>query len=52
MNFGFATRDLGELVTVPAEQVTLSDLRTRRSWVVELAPYQLATVSVTQALRG
>ncbi|MFF4835921.1 formylglycine-generating enzyme family protein [Streptomyces sp. NPDC001315] len=37
------------MVTVPAGQVTLSDRRTRRSWTVELAPYRLAAVPVTQA---
>ncbi|WP_336206978.1 formylglycine-generating enzyme family protein [Nonomuraea sp. LPB2021202275-12-8] len=39
-----------ETVAVPPGQVTLSGGRTRRSWTVELAPYELATVPVTQAL--
>ena len=38
------------MIAVPAGQVTLSDRRTQRSWAVELAPYQLATYPVTQAL--
>ncbi|MFI1385140.1 formylglycine-generating enzyme family protein [Embleya sp. NPDC020886] len=38
------------MVAVPAGQVTLADRRTRRSWSVELAPYRLASVPVTQAL--
>jgi formylglycine-generating enzyme required for sulfatase activity len=37
------------LVAVPAGRVTLSDRRTRRQWSVELAPYRLATVPLTQA---
>ncbi|MCT2588406.1 formylglycine-generating enzyme family protein [Streptomyces sp. N2-109] len=39
-----------EMVTIPAGVVTLSDRRTQRSWPVELAPYQLAALPVTQAL--
>ncbi|WP_406197121.1 formylglycine-generating enzyme family protein [Kitasatospora sp. NBC_01560] len=38
------------MITVPAGRVTLSDRRTQRSWPVELAPYRLAAVPVTQAL--
>jgi formylglycine-generating enzyme len=37
-----------ETITVPSGQVTLSDRRTRQSWPVELAPYQLGVVPVTQ----
>ncbi|MFG2093441.1 formylglycine-generating enzyme family protein [Streptomyces sp. NPDC048612] len=36
------------MVPVPPGRVTLSDRRTRRSWPVELAPYRLAAVPVTQ----
>jgi formylglycine-generating enzyme required for sulfatase activity len=39
-----------EMIAVPPGQVTLSDRRTRRSWPVDLAPYELAAVPVTQAL--
>ncbi|WP_435866661.1 formylglycine-generating enzyme family protein [Streptomyces yokosukanensis] len=39
-----------EMITVPAGQVTLSDRRTQRSWVVDLAPCRLATHPVTQLL--
>ncbi len=39
-----------ELIAVPAGQVTLSDRRTEHSWTVEVAPYRLAAVPVTQAL--
>ncbi|MEV5904296.1 formylglycine-generating enzyme family protein [Streptomyces sp. NPDC052127] len=39
-----------EMIAVPPGQVTLSDRRTRRSWPVELAPYELAASPVTQAL--
>ncbi|MBF9067111.1 formylglycine-generating enzyme family protein [Streptacidiphilus fuscans] len=39
-----------EMIAIPAGRVTLSDRRTQRSWSVELAPYQLAAVPVTQAL--
>jgi sulfatase modifying factor 1 len=38
-----------EMVVLPPGQVTLSDRRTQRSWSVELAPFELATVPVTQA---
>src|SRR4051812_46090690 len=38
------------MIAIPPGQVTLSDRRTQRSWSVELAPYQLAASSVTQAL--
>ncbi|MFJ1747117.1 formylglycine-generating enzyme family protein [Streptomyces sp. NPDC088116] len=38
-----------EMIAIPPGQVTLSDRRTRRSWPVELAPYRLAAVPVTQA---
>ncbi|MFC5745520.1 formylglycine-generating enzyme family protein [Actinomadura rugatobispora] len=38
-----------EMVAVPPGRVTLSDRRTRTSWQVELAPYRLAAVPVTQA---
>ncbi|MGP9022758.1 formylglycine-generating enzyme family protein [Streptomyces sp. BR1] len=41
-----------EMIAVPPGQVTLSDRRTRRSWAVELAAYQLAAYPVTQALYG
>jgi formylglycine-generating enzyme required for sulfatase activity len=37
------------MVAIPPGQVTLSDRRTQRSWTVELAPYELAAFSVTQA---
>lgn len=36
------------MVPVPPGRVTLTDRRTRRSWPVELAPYRLASVPVTQ----
>ncbi|WP_405704533.1 MULTISPECIES: formylglycine-generating enzyme family protein [unclassified Streptomyces] len=39
-----------ELTAVPPGQVTLSDRRTRRSWSVELLPYELGALPVTQAL--
>lgn len=39
-----------EMIAIPPGQVTLSDRRTRRSWSVELAPYELAAFPVTQAL--
>src|SRR3954447_3947895 len=38
-----------EMVVVPAGRVTLSDRRTRRRWPVDLPPYELGTVPVTQA---
>ncbi|MFK0255243.1 formylglycine-generating enzyme family protein [Streptomyces sp. NPDC090445] len=39
-----------ELVSVPGGRVTLSDRRTQRSWAVDVAPYRLGAVPVTQAL--
>ncbi|MEU5071910.1 SUMF1/EgtB/PvdO family nonheme iron enzyme [Streptomyces asoensis] len=39
-----------EMVTVPAGRVTLSDRRTQRSWLVDLASYELAACPVTQEL--
>ncbi|MGW2014461.1 formylglycine-generating enzyme family protein [Streptomyces sp. NPDC001927] len=39
-----------EMIAVPAGQVTLSDRRTQRSWVVELDAYQLAMYPITQML--
>jgi sulfatase modifying factor 1 len=36
------------MIVITAGQVTLSDRRSRRSWSVELAPYQLAAVPITQ----
>nr|WSZ94893.1 formylglycine-generating enzyme family protein [Streptomyces sp. NBC_00857] len=41
---------VNEMIAIPAGRVTLSDRRTQRSWPVELAPYRLAAVPVTQAL--
>ncbi|MER5907418.1 formylglycine-generating enzyme family protein [Streptomyces mirabilis] len=41
-----------EMTSVPPGRVTLSDRRTRRSWSVELAPYELAVFPVTRALYG
>ncbi|HYN96747.1 MAG TPA: formylglycine-generating enzyme family protein [Pilimelia sp.] len=38
------------MVAIAAGRVTLSDRRTQSSWSVELAPYQLGAVPVTQAL--
>src|SRR5690349_435812 len=38
-----------EMVGIEAGRVTLSDRRTRRSWSVDVAPFALATVPVTQA---
>lgn len=38
-----------ETVTVPPGRVTLSDRRTRRSWQVEVAPFEMAAYPVTQA---
>jgi formylglycine-generating enzyme len=40
------------MAAIPPGQVTLSDRRTRRSWSVELTPYLLAAVPVTQAQYG
>ncbi|GAA2648411.1 formylglycine-generating enzyme family protein [Paractinoplanes durhamensis] len=39
-----------ELVSLPAGRVTLSDRRTQRIWPVDLQPFRLAAVPVTQAL--
>ncbi|UYQ60158.1 formylglycine-generating enzyme family protein [Streptomyces peucetius] len=39
-----------EMISVPAGRVALSDRRTRRSWSVDLAPYELAAFPVTQSL--
>ncbi|WP_242553741.1 formylglycine-generating enzyme family protein [Streptomyces beijiangensis] len=44
------TRAAQKMIDVPPGQVTLSDRRTQRSWAVELAPYRLAAVPVTQQL--
>lgn len=38
------------MVALPGGQVALTDRRTRRTWSVELEPFQLASFSVTQAL--
>ncbi|MEA2274528.1 MAG: hypothetical protein QOI98_3236 [Solirubrobacteraceae bacterium] len=38
-----------QMVPLGPGEVTLTDRRTRRSWTVELAPYLLAAVPVTQA---
>ena len=40
----------GEMIDVPAGEVTLSDRRTQRRWTVPLEAYRLAKVPVTQAL--
>ena len=37
-----------EMIAIAAGRVTLSDRRTRHSWSVEVAPYQLAAAPVTQ----
>ncbi|MET7569600.1 formylglycine-generating enzyme family protein [Streptomyces sp. NPDC005492] len=37
-----------ELVPVPSGHVTLSDRRSQRSWTIELAPFALARLPVTQ----
>lgn len=37
-----------EMIAVGPGEVALTDRRTRRSWTVELAPYLLAAVPVTQ----
>ncbi|MFJ5308739.1 formylglycine-generating enzyme family protein [Streptomyces sp. NPDC088350] len=37
-----------DLTPVPSGQVTLSDRRTERSWTVDLAPFHLGTLPVTQ----
>ncbi|MGW5382076.1 formylglycine-generating enzyme family protein [Nocardia sp. NPDC003963] len=36
------------MVDIPAGRIVLSDRRTQRRWPVEVGPYQLATVPVTQ----
>lgn len=38
------------MVAVPPGRVTLSDRRTRTSWPVEVAPFEMAAFPVTQAL--
>jgi sulfatase modifying factor 1 len=38
-----------EMIAIPPGSVTLSDRRTQRSWSLELAPYRLAAVPITQA---
>ncbi|GAA3108205.1 hypothetical protein GCM10017600_10120 [Streptosporangium carneum] len=38
-----------EMVAVPSGRVTLSDRRTRRSWPVEVAPFQMSAFPVTQS---
>ncbi|MFD9452634.1 formylglycine-generating enzyme family protein [Streptomyces sp. NPDC059985] len=37
------------MIAVPPGRVTLSDRRTSRSWAVDLAPYRIAALPVTQA---
>ena len=37
------------MIAIPAGHVTLSDRRSRRTWSVELAPFQLAAHPLTQA---
>lgn len=37
------------MVTVPPGRVTLSDRRTRRTWEVEVTPYELAAFPVTRS---
>ena len=37
------------VITVPSGQVTLSDRRTQRSWPVDVAPFRLSALPVTQA---
>jgi formylglycine-generating enzyme required for sulfatase activity len=39
-----------DMIAVPPGRVTLSDRRTQRRWPVELAPYRLAALPVTQDL--
>jgi formylglycine-generating enzyme len=39
-----------EMVAVPPGRVTLSDRRTPRTWSVDVAPYEMAAVPVTQSL--
>ncbi|MEU2711572.1 SUMF1/EgtB/PvdO family nonheme iron enzyme [Streptomyces sp. NPDC007205] len=38
------------MVAVPPGRVTLSDRRTQKSWTVEVAPFWMAAVPVTQSL--
>lgn len=38
-----------QMIAVPSGQVTLSDRRTRSTWSVGLAPYELAAFPITQA---
>ncbi|MEV6558785.1 SUMF1/EgtB/PvdO family nonheme iron enzyme [Nocardia sp. NPDC051756] len=38
------------MVTIPAGTVTLADRRTQRSWTVDVAPFRMAAVPVTQEL--
>jgi formylglycine-generating enzyme required for sulfatase activity len=38
-----------DMVAIPGGRVTLSDRRTRASWPVDLAPYELSRSAVTQA---
>ncbi|MFJ2781920.1 formylglycine-generating enzyme family protein [Kitasatospora sp. NPDC087315] len=44
-----SARAEAEMISVPPGRVTLSDRRTERSWSVDLAPYELSAVQVTQA---
>jgi sulfatase modifying factor 1 len=37
------------VISIPGGRVTLSDRRTQSSWAVDLAPFRLAAVPVTQA---
>ena len=37
------------MVAIAAGEVTLHDQRTRRRWTVEVAPYALGAVPITQA---
>ncbi|MEU6557158.1 SUMF1/EgtB/PvdO family nonheme iron enzyme [Streptomyces sp. NPDC046915] len=39
-----------EIVAVPPGRVTVSDRRTQRSWTVDVAPFWMAAVPVTQSL--
>ncbi|MEQ7009671.1 SUMF1/EgtB/PvdO family nonheme iron enzyme [Actinopolymorpha sp. B17G11] len=39
-----------EMVAVPPGQVTITDRRTQTSWPVEVAPFQMAAMPVTQSL--
>jgi sulfatase modifying factor 1 len=38
------------VVLIPPGQVILSDWQTQRSWLVEVAPYELTAFPVTRAL--